>query len=107
MIVTLEERNRVLEQEKKEQELFYKQEYHHLQKLSQDEIENLNHQCFKYNTELNELSAFTKQKEEIEEQLKQLRFQLERKEQDYKDTIHNLERKVLQDKVIRINSRVK
>ena len=107
MISALENKNRALDTEKRDTEAKAKQELDYLQRTSQEEIENLNNQCIKYKSELAELSTFSRQKTEIEEQLKQSKQLLDRKEHDYRDTIHNLERKVLQDKVSEVDGRVK
>lgn len=76
-------------------------------KNTQEEIESLNLQISKYKVELSELAIFSQQKQEIDDQLKQFKILLEKKEHEYRDTIHGLERKVLQDKArILINIRV-
>jgi myosin heavy subunit len=98
MISNLEQKNKQLDQERRDIESKMKQEYESLQQTSQDEIDHLNAQCIKLKAELSELTYFSKQKVEIEEQLKQLRHLLEKKEKEYTETVHNLERKVLQDK---------
>jgi hypothetical protein len=45
-----------------------------------------------------ELSSFSAQRDEMGLQLKQTKALLEKKENDYRETVHGLERKVLQDK---------
>ncbi|KAJ3269363.1 hypothetical protein HDV01_001477 [Terramyces sp. JEL0728] len=102
MIANLENKNRTLDQEKRDMELHYQTQIANLEKSSQLEQENLNQQCQKFKTELVELSSFSAQKDDMEEQLKQFKILLEKKENDYRETIHNLERKVLQDKVFKI-----
>jgi hypothetical protein len=98
LISILESKNKTLEEEKKEIERFYKGEYETLTKSLKSENESLNLQMSKYKVELSELSVFSQQKAEIDEQLKQFKLLLEKKEHEYRDTVHSLERKVLQDK---------
>ncbi|KAI8899901.1 hypothetical protein BC833DRAFT_524113 [Globomyces pollinis-pini] len=98
MISSLESRNRILEDDKKQMDQEYTTKIDQLNKRYQDEIEQLNNQVMKFKTELVELSSFQVQKDEMEEQLKMYKALLERKENEYRETIHNLERKVLQDK---------
>jgi hypothetical protein len=61
-------------------------------------MENLSQKCTKYKLELLELTLFTEQKAALEQELVNAKTLLEKKELDFKDTIHSLERKVLQDK---------
>ncbi|KAJ3324013.1 hypothetical protein HDV06_000989 [Boothiomyces sp. JEL0866] len=98
MIASLESKNRTLDQEKRDMELHYQTQLANLEKSSQLELENLNQQCQKFKAELVELSSFSAQKDDMEEQLKQFKILLEKKENEYRETVHNLERKVLQDK---------
>lgn len=53
----------------------------------------------KYKTELEQISDFMSKREDMENQLKFLKNLLEKKEKEYKETLYNLERKVIQDKV--------
>lgn len=99
MISNLELSNRNLEQEKKDMDASYRKEVVVLQQQSTDEIESLTAQCAKLKSDLAELSSFSVQKSEIEEQLRSLKALLEEKDYEYRETVHNLERKVLQDKV--------
>jgi molecular chaperone DnaK (HSP70) len=52
----------------------------------------------RYNLELSELNSFTEKKAEMENQLKYSKNLREKKEVEFKETINNLERKVLHDK---------
>jgi peptidoglycan hydrolase CwlO-like protein len=99
MINTLEARNKVLEEEKRVVDERSKAQLEYLHTTSQQEIENLTFQCGKLRTDLNELSSFSVQKDDMSLQLKQTKAFLEKKEQEYRETIHVLERKILQDKV--------
>ncbi|KAI8917144.1 hypothetical protein DFJ77DRAFT_335308 [Powellomyces hirtus] len=85
------------------------QEKHDLEKQAQGnldaamaeahkEIDSLQNQCAVYKTQLSDLHTFAARKDELEQQLKYLKGQLEAKERQFKETIHNIERKVLQDK---------
>ncbi|KAJ3261615.1 hypothetical protein HK103_005453 [Boothiomyces macroporosus] len=98
MIASLENKNRTLDQEKKDLELHYQTLIANVERSSQMELDNLNQQCQKFKAELVELSSFSAQKDDMEEQLKQFKILLEKKENEYRETVHNLERKVLQDK---------
>ncbi|KAI8592296.1 hypothetical protein BDZ88DRAFT_277487 [Geranomyces variabilis] len=62
------------------------------------EIDSLQNQCSVYKAQLSELHTFAARKDELEQQLMYLKGQLEAKERTFKDTVHNIERKVLQDK---------
>ena len=102
MITSLESRNKTLEDEKRTTEDRCKAQLEYLHSSTQQEIDNLNFQCGKLKTDLIELSSFSAQRDEMSLQLKQTRAFLEKKEQEYRETIHGLERKVLQDKVTRL-----
>ncbi|KAJ3003620.1 hypothetical protein HKX48_001670, partial [Thoreauomyces humboldtii] len=62
------------------------------------EIEALQQQCAVYKNQLSDLHIFAARKDELEQQLTYLKGQLDAKERTYKETVHNIERKVLQDK---------
>ncbi|KAJ3182622.1 hypothetical protein HDU87_007960 [Geranomyces variabilis] len=62
------------------------------------EIDSLQNQCSVYKAQLSDLHNFAARKVELEQQLIYLKGQLEAKERTFKDTVHNIERKVLQDK---------
>ncbi|KAJ3163227.1 hypothetical protein HDU86_002397 [Geranomyces michiganensis] len=62
------------------------------------EIDSLQNQCSIYKAQLSDLHTFAARKDELEQQLQYLKGQLEEKERTFKDTVHNIERKVLQDK---------
>ena len=99
MISNLEVKSRRLEEEKRETEMTSKSEIEKIRTCMQSELEILQIQCAKYKSELSELTAFSVKKDEMDQQIKQLRVLLEKKENEYRDTVHNLERKILQDKV--------
>lgn len=99
MIASLESRNKSLEEDKRTSEEKFKSQLEYLHQTSQQEIENLTFQCQKLKNDLVELSTFSAQKDEMGQQLKQTKAYLEKKEVEYRETIHALERKVLQDKV--------
>jgi DNA repair exonuclease SbcCD ATPase subunit len=62
------------------------------------DLDNLQVQCIKYKSKLDELEHFANNKSEIEKQVSEYKTLLEKKEVEYRETIHGLERKVLQDK---------
>lgn len=99
MISGLEAKNKVLEEEKKLVEEKCKFEVDNIQSVTQLEIDNLSFQCQKLKSDLVELSSFSAQRDEMSQQLKQTKAFLEKKEVEYRETVHSLERKVLQDKV--------
>ncbi|KAJ3301241.1 hypothetical protein HDV03_001180 [Kappamyces sp. JEL0829] len=98
MISGLEAKNKVLEEEKKLVEEKCKFEVDNIQSVTQLEIDNLSFQCQKLKSDLVELSSFSAQRDEMSQQLKQTKAFLEKKEVEYRETVHSLERKVLQDK---------
>ncbi|KXS11444.1 hypothetical protein M427DRAFT_35818, partial [Gonapodya prolifera JEL478] len=65
---------------------------------AKQEIDQLTSVNMKMKAELESLQDFKKRKVEMENEVESLRAQLVEKEQTYKDTIHSLERKILQDK---------
>lgn len=89
---------RQLEEEKVQIEEQAKTETENLRNTTKIEMDQLAFQCQKYKYELSQLNEFTEKKGEIEQQLNSAKNLLERKEFEFKETIHNLERKVLQDK---------
>ncbi|KAJ3287591.1 hypothetical protein HK104_008523 [Borealophlyctis nickersoniae] len=97
-IGSLEEKVRQLEEEKKEVENRGKMELEAAMREAKKENGALQSQCAKYKAELADLNAFAGRKDEMEQQLKSLRQELDAKQKEYKDTIHTMERKVLQDK---------
>jgi hypothetical protein len=88
----------VLEEEKSLLEANSKAELENLKTTTAKAMENLSQKCTKYKLELLELTLFTEQKAALEQELVNAKTLLEKKELDFKDTIHSLERKVLQDK---------
>ncbi|KAI8909707.1 hypothetical protein EDD86DRAFT_206108 [Gorgonomyces haynaldii] len=98
MISHLEIKCHTLEDEKKLLEGKVKMEIDAAKGLIKQDMDLLQAQCNRYKSELSELTEFSKKKEELEGQLRQYKLLLEKKEQEYKDTVHTLERKVLQDK---------
>jgi myosin heavy subunit len=98
MIANLEVKNKALDLEKRTIEQRMKQDFDLYQKTAQEETEQLHAQVSRLKSELTELNQFQKQKADLDEQLKHVKHLLERKEKEFAETIHNLERKVLQDK---------
>jgi predicted nucleic acid-binding protein len=88
----------VLEEENSLLEPNSKAELENLKTTTAKAMENLSQKCTKYKLELLELTLFTEQKAALEQELVNAKTLLEKKELDFKDTIHSLERKVLQDK---------
>lgn len=99
MILTLETKNQGMEEEKKTVEEKHALLTNQIRQAFQLENDNLNGQFQKLKGDLVELSSFTSQKDEMSMQLSQIKSLLDKKEIDYRETIHGLERKVLQDKV--------
>ncbi|KAJ3129332.1 hypothetical protein HK098_001744 [Nowakowskiella sp. JEL0407] len=66
--------------------------------LLQSELDSLHTLCAKYKSELEQLSEFKSQKKDLELQLLKNKQLLEQKEKEFKDTVHLMERKILQDK---------
>ncbi|KAL2917484.1 hypothetical protein HK105_202765 [Polyrhizophydium stewartii] len=98
IIANLETKTRQLEDEKRDLDTRSRNEIETIKSSMQSDLEIMQIQCAKYKAELSELTAFSAKKEEMEQQIKQYRVLLDKKESEYRDTIHNLERKVLQDK---------
>lgn len=97
-IGSLQTKVRQLEDENREIEIRTTNEIGATKASMQMEVDTLQNQCTKYKGELSELSTFSSKKSDMEQQLKQYKALLEKKEVEYRDTVHNLERKVLQDK---------
>ncbi|KAH6588058.1 hypothetical protein BASA50_010921 [Batrachochytrium salamandrivorans] len=98
MISGLELKAHHLEEEKHDIAIRSKNEVDHIRTSMQLELENMQTQCTKFKSELSELTAFSAKKKEMELQIVQCKDLLENKRIEYRDTIHNIERKVLQDK---------
>ncbi|KAK5667801.1 hypothetical protein QVD99_005646 [Batrachochytrium dendrobatidis] len=98
MISVLESKAHQLEKEKQDYEIRTKSEMSSLKSAMQSELETMQTQCTKYKAELSELTAFSAKKKDLELQVIHYKTLLEKKECEYRDTIHNIERKVLQDK---------
>ena len=94
----MENKCHALEEEKRGLENKSKQEIEGFKDKVRDEMDSLQLQCAKTKGELNALHDFTVKKDDMEQQLRHYKQLLEKKELEYRDTIHNLERKVLQDK---------
>lgn len=92
----------MLEEEKARIEVSCKNEIDNCRDETRQEVETLTIQCAKYKQDLMDLTQFTEIKQELELELKNSKLTLEKKDIEFKDTIHNLERKVLQDKVFSI-----
>ncbi|KAJ3317108.1 hypothetical protein HDU93_004196, partial [Gonapodya sp. JEL0774] len=65
---------------------------------ARNEAERLSHMVAKQEKELEMLNDFKRRKGEMEQEVEALKAQLVEKERAYKEAIHSLERKVLQDK---------
>ncbi|KAJ3389949.1 hypothetical protein HDU92_000759 [Lobulomyces angularis] len=98
LINTLEAQIRALEAEKKDMEAAGKQKLNIANEEYKAEVELLHIQCAKYKADLDQLSEFRGRKEDMEFQIRYMRQQLDLKEKEYKEVIHSMERKVLQDK---------
>lgn len=97
-ITTLDEKIAQLEQERKEIEQKLLLELDTLSKLSESEKAALSATCAKYKAELDTLADFRAKKDDMELMLITLNRRLELKEKEFKDLVHSMERKVLQDK---------
>ncbi|KAI9002353.1 hypothetical protein BC832DRAFT_593657 [Gaertneriomyces semiglobifer] len=97
-ITGLEEKVAQLEQDKRDMEVQAKADLENSMRDAHKEIDTLQNKCLTYQAQLNDLNAFAARKEETEELLRSLKAQLENKEKQYKETIHSIERKVIQDK---------
>jgi hypothetical protein len=97
-VTTQDEVIRVLQKEKKEEELSCRAKIEQVVEGSKIEVEQMNIQCAKYKTDLDQLSEFRGRKDDLDKQIRVLKGTLEQKEKEYKDIIHTMERKILQDK---------
>ncbi|KAJ3105506.1 hypothetical protein HDU97_007985, partial [Phlyctochytrium planicorne] len=97
-ITLLEEKVRSQEDEIRERDLKARAELDHVISESKRELEQAQSQGLRYKSELDQLFEFKGRKDELEFQLKRTSMLLETKEKEYKDIIHSMERKVLQDK---------
>ncbi|EPZ36272.1 hypothetical protein ROZALSC1DRAFT_28831, partial [Rozella allomycis CSF55] len=57
-------------------------------------------QCAKYKLELDQLMDFKVKKAQVEQKIVELENQLSEKERDYKEMVHDLEKKAIQDKTM-------
>ncbi|KAI9098218.1 hypothetical protein DFS34DRAFT_619985 [Phlyctochytrium arcticum] len=97
-ISTLEDTVAQLNAERAAMDQKAQQELENALKAAHHETESLQSQCAVLKAQLNDLNTFAGRKDELEQQLKSLKAQLETKERTYKETILSIERKVLQDK---------
>ncbi|KAJ3331684.1 hypothetical protein HDU76_002486 [Blyttiomyces sp. JEL0837] len=97
-ILSLEAKIHDLEDEKRQMELKAISDLEKAQMEWKLELEQVQNQSRGYKAELDQLSDFKGRKEDLENSLKRALTMLEVKEKEYKDIIHNMERKVLQDK---------
>jgi hypothetical protein len=93
-----EEVIRLLQNDKKELEVGCRVKIEGVVEQSKIEVEQMNIQCAKYKTDLDQLSEFRGRKDDLDKQIRVLNGTLEQKEKEYKDIIHTMERKILQDK---------
>lgn len=87
-----------MQNDKRELEATCKQKIEQVVAEKQAEVEQMNIQCAKYKTDLDQLSEFRGKKDDLEKQIRILKNTLEEKEKEYKEVIHTMERKILQDK---------
>jgi len=97
-ITELAERIKELEQEKLMVEENGKMELEKLKEEHTTVIENLTFQNTKYKTELEELSQFKINKKKMETEIENLKRTIVENEEEYKTTIYNMEKRMLQDK---------
>ncbi|KAJ3027247.1 hypothetical protein HDV00_011336 [Rhizophlyctis rosea] len=97
-INVLEETVRRLEQEKRDAEQRGKDNLDNAMKEAKKEMDGVMQQFGKAKAELADLKKFAEDKVRMEKELDDLKKELKAKERDYKETIYNLERKVLHDK---------
>ncbi|KAJ3068809.1 hypothetical protein HDU98_008086 [Podochytrium sp. JEL0797] len=97
-ITTLEFKILTLEQEKRALEHKGKHDVESTKEEWRKEVDGVQTTCAKYKAELDMLFDFKGRKDDLERQLRQALALLETREREYKDVIHTMERKVLQDK---------
>lgn len=98
MLNTLEVKCALLEEECIESTAAAESEVEKIKNTSKRELDDSQIQCLKFKSDLQEMSEFADRKEALEEELVNCKATLARREIEYKNTVHNLERKVLQDK---------
>ncbi|KAI9359308.1 hypothetical protein DFJ73DRAFT_124516 [Zopfochytrium polystomum] len=97
-ITQLESKLSDLEEAKRDQELKAKSDFEAATLEWKSELDQCQTQSARYKAELDQLSDFKERKEDMENQLRRALVALEVKEKEYKDSIHSMERKMLQDK---------
>ncbi|TPX38562.1 hypothetical protein SeMB42_g06663 [Synchytrium endobioticum] len=102
-IGTLEQRVRELQNEKKEAIEAAKLEAEEAAIAARTEIDQLQLLNHKYKTDLDSLLEFKSRKDELESMLKSTQTNLDTREREFKNSVHELERKVLQDKNVMKN----
>ncbi|KAJ3125426.1 ubiquitin-like protein atg8 [Physocladia obscura] len=97
-ITNLESKIQQLENEKRSLETKAKADIENATIEWKKEVDNVQTVNAKYKSELDMLLDFKGRKDDLEKQLKNALTLLETREKEYKDVIHSMERKVLQDK---------
>ena len=98
LIALLEEKVKKLEEENKNLEYRSQHEIDSLKSSSKNEIENLTNQCSRYKAELTELTSFAAVKSDMEKKIIMYEDLTQKKETEHRGNLHNLERKILQNK---------
>ncbi|TPX33380.1 hypothetical protein SmJEL517_g03761 [Synchytrium microbalum] len=97
-IGALEQRVRELQNEKKEAVEAARMEAEETAIVTRAEIDHFQMLSAKYKTDLDSLLEFKSRKDELESVLKATQTKLDTREREFKNSVHELERKVLQDK---------
>ncbi|KAJ3261869.1 hypothetical protein HDU77_000682 [Chytriomyces hyalinus] len=97
-ISSLEQQIQRLEDEKRALEVKSKNDLENTIHEWKKELDHVQTQGAKYKNDLDMLSDFRGRKDDLEMQLKRSLSLIETREKEYKDVIHTMERKVLQDK---------
>jgi hypothetical protein len=98
LIALLEEKVKKLEEENKSLEYKAQHEIDSLKSSSKNEIESLASQCSRYKAELTELTSFAAVKSDMEKKIIMYEELIQKKETEHRGNVHNLERKILQNK---------
>ncbi len=99
-MTVLETKNKVLDEERRQMEELCKIRLNEIQENKQKQVDDLQFQCDKLKLDLAKLSKFSEQRDEMALELFKYKALVESKDIEYRNTIHSLEREILQDKVI-------
>ena len=94
----MEDKVKKLEEENKTLEHRSLHDIYTLKTNTSNEIENLTNICSKYKAELTELTSFAVIKSDMEKKLLMYEELLQTRENEHRASVHNLEKKVLQNK---------